>query len=448
MSLTAQDYEAILSEAIRQLRASPTFAVVAATTKRREAKQEVIDFSVGQPAEPTPEYVRKSLAAMIHDDKKWAQMSKYSPVSGLKELRDAVVEKLYDENGIAVTFKNVLITNGGKQAIANAFAATINPGDEVLMADPQWVSYPDMVKFHGGIPVALRTRDDFKFTAETLRATLAEHPKTKWLIINSPSNPTGAVFSKDELAALAQVVLDENDKRKQDGRTALMVLSDDIYEHMVYDKNLLYKAQDDAAVSYNIIMANPQIKPYTVMVNGVAKAFGMTGYRIGYAVGPEELINKMSDYQGLETSGASAISQMAALAALSPENVAQRKQHFAAQRKAYLKRRDLVEELIEKDPNTSMSFKPTAGAFYAMIDVTDMANNVGGTKKLAERMINEKGVALVAGDDFYVEPDKQERKYLRLSYATSEENIRSGIALMKELEREILPDGHSKGLVR
>ncbi|MGE0754921.1 MAG: aminotransferase class I/II-fold pyridoxal phosphate-dependent enzyme [Alphaproteobacteria bacterium] len=444
MSLTTDDYKSILSEAIKQLRESPTFAVVKAVAARKAKKEQVLDFSVGQPAEPTPDYVRQSLLAMIQDDAKWAEMSKYTPTSGNLALKEAVVTKMYEENGIAVGLENVLITAGGKQALANAFAATINPGDEVLMSDVQWVSYPDMVKFHGGKPVELRTNKEFKFTAETLRATLAEHPDAKWLLINSPSNPTGAVYSKDELKELADVVLDENRKRKSESRTPLMVLSDDIYEHMVYDEKLLYRADKDDAVSYNIVMAEPDIKPYTVMVNGVAKTFGMTGYRIGYAVGPEELIKRMDNYQGMETSGASAISQMTALAALSKDNAALRNQHFARQREAYKKRRDRVDELINRDTNTSMKFTPTDGAFYAMIDVTEMANAAGGTHALADSMIKEKGVALVAGDDFYLEPGKQQRKFLRLSYATSEENIQRGIELMKELEQEILPPGQAR----
>ncbi len=440
----AIDYTIQLSKKIIGLRESPTFAVVKAASNRKKAGLPVIAFSVGQPAEPTPEYVREQLQAMLSDKDAWAKMSVYTPVDGLPELKDAISKKFADENGLEYTDKQILVTAGGKQAIANAFAATLNNDDEVLMSEPSWVSYPDIVKFHGGIPVGMRTNDEFKITPNTLKLTLSLHQNAKWLVLNSPSNPTSAVYSKEELAGLAQVILEENAQRKKDKRPLLMVMSDDIYEHMVYDEKLVNKPGDPAAISHNIIMAEPKMKPYTLIVNGVAKAFGMTGYRIGYAAGPEMLIKKMENYQGMETSGASAISQMASAIALAPENKKARDTHFATQRAAYITRRNLVEKLINEAPNTTMSFNPMAGAFYAMIDVTALADKVGGTKILAEKMINEKGVALVAGDDFYIESDKQNKKYLRLSYATSEKKLEEGIKLMQELEREILPDGQRK----
>ena len=437
-----------LSKKILALRESPTFAVVNAANKRRKEGKEVTSFSVGEPAEPTPQYVRDGLMKLIGDDVQWTKISKYSPVGGLPELKKAIVEKLEDENGLQYTDKQILVTNGGKQAIANAFAVTINPDDEVLISEPAWVSYPDMVKFHGGIPVGMRTNDDFKITKDTLQLTLAMHPSAKWLVLTSPSNPTSSVYSKDELAELAQVILEENTQRKKDKRPLLMVMSDDIYEHMVYNNALVNKPGDPAAIAHNIIMAEPKMKPYTLIINGVAKAFGMTGYRIGYAAGPEMLIEKMENYQGMETSGASAISQVAAAIALSRETRQARDAHFVKQREAYTKRRDLVADLINNAPNTTMSFKPMDGAFYAMIDVTELANAVGGTGELAKKMINQKGVALVSGDDFYIEPGKQNRKYLRLSFATSEANLIKGIALMQELEREILPDGQQRVAAR
>lgn len=358
MALTKEEIQAFISTAVAELRESPTFAVVDAVKKRRAEGKEVFAFSVGQPAEPTPEYVREGLKDLINNDAKWAEASKYSPTGGLAPLKKAIVEKFADENGLEYTPSEILVSNGGKQAIANAFAATINKGDEVLMSDPQWVSYPDIVKFHGGVPVALRTNKDFKITPEALKANIKEHPKAKWLVLNSPSNPTGAVYSKNELAALGQVVVDENEKRKSYNVTArahgqkqkplLMVMSDDIYEHMVYNDNLVNRPGDPSAVSYNIIMANPDMKPYTMIINGVAKAFGMTGYRVGYAAGPEMLIKKMSDYQGMETSGASAIAQMASEIALKRGNKQEREAHFASQREAYQTRRALLNKLINE----------------------------------------------------------------------------------------------------
>ncbi len=438
-------YNAFLNQQVKEMRESPTFKVAGAAKKREAEGKPVFDFSIGQPAEDTPKYVRDALVAMMQDDKKWATMSRYSPVAGLPALKKAVVEKFLDENGVNYQFDkhennyDVMITNGGKQAIFNAFAVSIAKGDDVLMAEPSWVSYADMVKFMGGTAIGMRTNKEFKFTAETLKATLDACPHAKWVVINSPSNPTGGTYSKAELSAIADVVLTENKKRELNHRPPLMVLSDDIYEHMVYDDKYLNKSGDKSAIANNIIMANPDMKPYTVIVNGVAKAFAMTGWRVGYAAGPKELIAKMADYQGLDTSGVSATSQFAAEAALSRSNKAAREAWFDAQKASYKKRRDLVAELVNV-PDSSMTFSPTPGAFYAMIDCTELAKKAGGCHALADKMINEKGVALVPGDDFFVDPTKQDRIYLRMSYATDEQTIRKGIAQMQELEREILPE--------
>ncbi|MFO0388188.1 MAG: aminotransferase class I/II-fold pyridoxal phosphate-dependent enzyme [Alphaproteobacteria bacterium] len=446
------NYDTLLNAPTKSMRPSPTFAVAAAAKARKDKGDVVYDFSVGQPAEATPEYVRTALKKMLDDDKLWKLMSVYSPVPGLPQLKKAVVEKFTDENAIDYNFdkeKNpfdVMITNGGKQAIANAFAVTIQSGDQVLMAEPSWVSYPDMVERHGGESIGIRTNKEFKFTAEALKATLAEAPHAKWLVITSPSNPTGGTYTKQELFDISEVVLAENKKRQTKGRPPLMVLSDDIYEHMVYDDAYLNKPNDPAAISNNIIMANPEMKPYTVIVNGVAKAFAMTGHRVGYAAGPKKIIDAMANYQGLETSGVSAMEQLAAMAALSREHKAARDAWFSAQKASYLKRRDLVAQLVNNGDST-MSFAPTPGAFYAMIECTQLADKTGGCKKLADKMINQKGVALVAGDDFYITPDEG-KIYLRMSYATDEATIREGIVAMQALEKEILPDGMQRVAAR
>ena len=451
------NYTAFINKKTAIMRKSPTFAVDAklkaiqaeneVKRERGEAERPLYNFSIGQPAEPTPEYVRTAVDEMIKKDARWKTMSVYSVVPGLSELKKAIVEKFEDENGITYKPEHVMVTNGGKQAIANAFATTIEEGDKVLMAEPSWVSYTDIVKFHGGVSIGLRTNKEFKFTADTLKATLAENPGAKWLVITSPSNPTGGTYTKAELKDIADVVLAENAGRQKAGKPPLIVMSDDIYEHMVYDDKYLNKPGDKSAIANNIIMAEPAMKPYTVIVNGVAKAIAMTGHRVGYAAGPKELIDAMIKYQSLETSGVSAMEQLAAFAALSRENKTAREAWFDAQKQAYKKRRDLVAELVNI-PNSSMTFSPTPGAFYAMIDCTELAKKVGGCHALADKMINEKGVALVPGDDFFVDPERQERTYLRMSYATDEKTIRAGIAAMQELEREILPDAPQRAIAR
>lgn len=438
------DYKLVLNDAITSLRPSPTLGVMKKAKERKEAGKEVFDFSVGKPAEPTPDYVRDALIARMQNPADWATMSAYTLVSGLPELRKNIAQKFADENGITYNADSeITTTNGGKQAIYNALAVTMKEGDEVLMAEPSWVSYPDMAKWDLGTPVGVRTNGDFKFTAEALKSTIAEHPKAKWLIINSPSNPTGATYTLDELKAIAAVVLDENKSREAAGKPPLMVMSDDIYEHMVYDDKYVNKPGDPAAISNNIIMANPDVKPYTVIVNGMAKAFGMTGWRVGYAAGPDKIIKAMTDYQSLVSSNISAISQIAASEALSPKNKQARDAFFTTQRASYIKRRALVSELINV-PGSSMSFKPTPGAFYAMIECTELAKAAGGCHALAEKLIMDNGVALVAGDDFFIDP-KGQKTYLRMSYATDEKTIRAGIAAMQAAEKAIMPGGPANG---
>lgn len=421
------DFNTFFNKQAADMRPSPTFAVMNKARERKAKGLPVFDFSVGQPAEPTPDYVFDELKRLMEDPATRLVMSQYSPVNGLPKLKDAIVHKFKDENGLEYAPDEILVSNGGKQAIFNVFAVTLEKGDKVLLPEPSWVSYADMVKWQGAEPVGIRTREDFKFTAETLAAHLIGDTgeKIKWIVLNSPSNPTGATYSAKELKEIAGVVLTANSNRIR----PVMVMSDDIYEHMVYDDKLM----NDKGVSHNVAMVEPRMKPYTLIINGVAKAFAMTGWRVGYAAGPKDLIDKMGEFQGLTTSGVSAVSQLAAAAALSPERKTEREAFFAAQREKYRERRAAVEEALAGDENLRAILTP--GAFYAMIDASKLGID---SKTLATRLIDEKGVAMVPGDDFYVNPP-EDKSLLRMSYATSVDTIKAGLAALREFAQEIAP---------
>lgn len=430
------------------MRPSPTFGVAKKAAAKKAAGETVYDFSVGQPSEPTPAFIRKQLTDLIGDAEAWKTMSQYSPVNGLPALKKNIAYKLQDENGLTYSSDEILVSNGGKQAIFNAFAVTLQKGDHVLMAEPSWVSYADMVKWQGAEPVGIPTRDDFKFTADALKMKLAFNPEVKWIVINSPSNPTGATYTLEEMQAIADVVLAENKRRLSEGKAPVMVMSDDIYEHMVYEDKYLNKAGDKSAVSNNIVMANPDMKPYTVIINGMAKAFAMTGWRVGYAAGPKALIDKMGEFQGLTTSGVSAISQLAANIALDPKNKEPRENFFSEQRASYIQRRDKVAELIA---DAGLEFKPTPGAFYAMVDASALlgkklpdGKEIKNSHDIANFLIEKHGVATVPGDDFFIEPDKKQ-SFVRMSYATSMNVIEKGIDAIKGAVSAILPQGRDEG---
>jgi aspartate aminotransferase len=463
-------YEAFLNAEIKTMRPSPTFAVQAKADARRAKGDVVYSFSVGEPSESTPNYVFDGDKDYVHSPDETTRakfrkiVSSYPLVRGLEILRNAIHDKFIDENGIEYDAgKEIMATTGGKQAIFNAFAVSLQKGDQVLIPEPSWVSYADMVKWHHADVVSVPTKDDFKFNTETLKTKLSADTegKIKWLVLNSPSNPTGAAYTKQELKDIARVVWDENQKRQRAGKNPLMVLSDDIYEHMVYEDKYLNKPGDASAISNNVIMAARDtsdgepafdMKPYTVIVNGTAKAFAMTGARVGYAAGPRELIGKMVDYQGLVTSSGAARTQLDAAIALERKNRVPREQFFVSQREAYTKRRDLVSELINGDVNSTLFFAPAPAAFYAMLDVTEMCKHLPEptaedvekkrrpVHRLANLLIDKYGVALVAGDDFFEEPDKQKRTFLRMSFATDEKTIREGISAMKQCERDIVPE--------
>lgn len=388
-----------LSDRLNRLAPSATLAMSQKSSEMKAQGIDVINMSVGEPDFMTPDYIKEAGKKAIDDN-----YSKYSPVPGYMDLREAISEKLAKENHLSYSAKEIIVGTGGKQGVCNAILALVNPGDEVIIPAPYWVSYPQMVKLAGGTPVTLRTplESDFKLTPEQLEAAIT--PKTKMLVICSPSNPTGSVYTQDELNALAEVV-----KRHED----LYVLSDEIYEHINY---VGFKASISAA---------PGMKERTIICNGVSKAYAMTGWRLGWVAAPEWIIKGMNKLQGQYTSGTNDVAQRAALAAYTGSQ-----QCVEDMRVAFQRRRDLIVELAKEIPGLEVNVPQ--GAFYLFPHCKKLFGKSYGEYKInsstdfAMYLLQEAHVATVAGDAFG-EPDG-----FRMSYATSDENIREALRRIKE----------------
>lgn len=380
----------LLARRLDTLKPSPTLAVTAKAAELRAAGKNVIGLGAGEPDFDTPDRIKRAaIAAMERGE------TKYTPVAGTPKLREAICEKFKKENQLDYTPAQIIVGTGGKQVLFNAFLATLNPGDEVIIPAPYWVSYPDMVLFAEGTPVVVEcgAEQGFKMTPAQLQAVATD--KTKWLILNSPSNPTGAGYTKAELEALAEVVRNY---------PQLHVLTDDIYEHLVYDG---FKFHTFAEVA-------PDLKDRTLTVNGVSKAYSMTGWRIGYAGGPEPLIKAMSKIQSQSTSNPNSIAQAATIDALSGD------QSFLDDwRKAFKARRDMVVERL--NAIDGMRCGVPVGAFYVFPDCsaflgkkTPGGKTVATSIEFCEYLLEEALVAAVAGSAFGMDG------FFRISYATSD----------------------------
>jgi aspartate aminotransferase len=378
-----------LSDTVSRVKPSATMTV---TQKARDLKaqgRDVISLSVGEPDFDTPDNIKEAAIAAIRRGE-----TKYPPVLGIPPLREAIARKFQRENGIDYKPSDVIVGTGGKQILYNAFTVSLNPGDEVVISAPHWTSYPAMVELNGGVPVVARTRleDAFKLRPETLDAAIT--PRTKWVVLNSPSNPSGAAYTRDELKALTDVIVRYPN---------VWVLSDDMYEHLVYgDFEYTTPAQIE-----------PRLKPRTLTMNGVSKAYAMTGWRIGYAAGPAELIKAMDMVQGQQTSGACTISQWASVEALTgPQDF------IPVRRKAFEERRDLVVSMLNQAKFIKCP-KPE-GAFYVYPSVAEAIGRTAPSGKTIEtdedfvsELLGETGVAVVQGTAFGQGPN------FRVSYATS-----------------------------
>ena len=388
-----------LSDRLNRLAPSATLAMSQKSNEMKAQGVDVINMSVGEPDFNTPENIKEAAKKAIDDN-----FSRYSPVPGYPDLRKAIVAKLKNENGLDYTANEVIVGTGGKQGICNVILALVNPGDEVIIPAPYWVSYPQMVKLAGGVPVTVSAgfEQDFKMTAEQLENAITD--KTKMLILCSPSNPTGSVYSKEELASLAEVLRKHPD---------VFVLADEIYEHINY------------VGKHNSIDQEPGLKEQVIIANGVSKAYAMTGWRIGFLAGPEWIIKGCNKLQGQYTSGTCSVSQKAAEAAYTLDQSAVEKM-----RQAFERRRDLIVKLAKEVPGLEVNVPQ--GAFYLFPKCNSYFGKSNGEKTInnstdfAMYLLEEAHVATVGGDAFG-DPD-----CFRMSYATSDENIVEAIRRIKE----------------
>ncbi len=372
---------------------SATYRMIDRVAARRAAGAKVISLSAGEPDFDTPEHVRDAGIAAIR-----AGHTRYTQVAGLRALREAVAVKFRNENGLAVEWQDTIVCSGGKQVIFNALAATMNEGDEVVVPAPYWVSYPEIVALSGAKPVTVQCGGEtgFKLTPDALAAAIT--PRTRWLILNSPSNPTGAVYTRIELLALAEVLL---------ANPHVLVLSDDIYEHLIFD----------GAAFHTMAQVEPRLAARTLTMNGVSKAYAMTGWRIGFGTGPRWLLEAMEKLQGQQTSGASTISQHAAVAALTgPQDF------VATSRAAFEGRRNLMVRMLNEAPGLQCTMP--GGAFYAFASCAGLIGKItaAGTRlntdeDVAIALLNEGGIGVVHGSAFGLGP------YLRIAYALDDDSL-------------------------
>ncbi|VWB18526.1 pyridoxal phosphate-dependent aminotransferase [Burkholderia metallica] len=392
----------VLNRFLAEARPSATYMVMDRVAARRASGAAAISLSAGEPDFDTPEHIREAGIAAIR-----AGHTRYTQVAGLRALREAIAAKFQRENGLNVEWRDTLVCNGGKQVIFNALAATLNEGDEVVVPAPYWVSYPEIVQLCGAksVIVPCGAESGFKLTADALQAAITQ--RTRWLILNSPSNPTGAVNSRAELLALAEVLL---------AHPGVLVLSDDIYEHLIFD-----------GIEFcTLAQVEPRLRDRVLTMNGVSKAYAMTGWRIGFGTGPGWLIEAMEKLQGQQTSGASTISQHAAVAALTgPQDFIQRS------RIAFQRRRDLVIERLAEAPGLHCAVPQ--GAFYVFASCEDL---IGKTTRAGVRLdsdetvvnalLDDAGVATVHGSAFGLGP------YIRIAYALDDKSLARACAAIRD----------------
>lgn len=387
-----------LSTKINSIKPSPTLAVTSKAAALRAEGIDVIGLGAGEPDFDTPEHIKKAAIEAINAGK-----TKYTPVAGIPALKDAIAKKLKRDNNIEYSANQIVVANGAKQCVYNAAQVLLNPEDEVIIPAPYWVSYPDICILAGAKPVIVESgiENNFKITPEQLKSAITT--KTRMLILNSPSNPTGTAYTKEELQALGEVL-------KQHPK--ISILSDDIYEHILWNNGPFT----------NIVSACPELYNQTIVINGVSKAYSMTGWRIGYAAGPENIIKAMSKIQGQCTSNPCSISQYASIAALNGglDCVEKMLQEFK-------KRHDYVVETLNTIPGIECI--KSDGTFYAFPRVQKLIDSLDGINTdidLAEKLLVEAKVAVVPGTAFGAPG------YFRLSYATSMENLEKSLSRIKD----------------
>ncbi|AJY48117.1 pyridoxal phosphate-dependent aminotransferase [Martelella endophytica] len=384
---------ALLADALSRVKPSATIAVAQKARDLKAKGRDVISLGAGEPDFDTPDNIKAAAIEAINRGE-----TKYTPVPGIQPLREAIAAKFKRENNLDYKASQTIVGTGGKQILFNAFMATLNPGDEVVIPAPYWVSYPEMVSLCGGTPVFVSASQEHNFKLQPEDLEKAITPKTKWFIFNSPSNPSGAAYSHDELKALTDVLMKHEN---------VWVLTDDMYEHLTYGD---FKFVTPVEVE-------PGLYNRTLTMNGVSKAYAMTGWRIGYAAGPAELITAMTTIQSQQTSGACSIAQWASVEALNGT------QDFIPERKkAFEKRRDLVVSMLNQA--TGLDCPTPEGAFYVYPSCAGLMGKTAPTGKVMEtdedfvtELLESEGVAVVHGSAFGLGPN------FRISYATSEEQL-------------------------
>jgi aspartate aminotransferase len=394
--------ESRLSRRIAAISESATLAVDAKAKALKAAGRPVIGFGAGEPDFPTPDYIVSAAQAACAD----ARWHRYTPAGGLPELKEAIAVKTLRDSGYAVKASQVLVTNGGKQALYNAFAALLNPGDEALLPAPYWTTYPEAIRLAGGVPVEVMTDETSGYRATVAQLEAARTERTTMLVFVSPSNPTGAVYSPAEVAEIGRWAAEHG----------LWVVTDEIYEHLVYG---------DAEFSSMPVLV-PELADRCVIVNGVAKTYAMTGWRVGWMIGPDDIVKGATNLQSHATSNVANVSQVAALAAVSGDLSA-----VDAMKVAFDRRRLLITGLLDAIPGVTCPMPE--GAFYVypsvkgLIGRTLRGDTIESSSQLAGLILDEVEVAVVPGEAFGTPG------YLRLSYATSDADITEGVSRMAAL---------------
>ncbi len=387
-----------LSDRVKAVKPSPTLAITARAAEMRAAGKDIIGLGAGEPDFDTPEHIKTAAIEAIKNG-----FTKYTAVDGIPSLKQAIIDKFKKDNGFDYQLNQILVSCGGKQSFYNLAQALLNPSDEVIIPAPYWVSYPDMVLLADAVPVIVETtqQQQFKITAEQLRNAITD--KTRLLVINSPSNPTGVAYSEPELKALAEVLLEYPD---------IIVATDDMYEHILWEKGTFV----------NILNACPQLYDRTMVLNGVSKAYSMTGWRIGYAAGPVEIIAAMRKIQSQSTSNPTSISQVAAEAAITGDQSC-----IDEMMVEFKKRHDFVVDALNKlDGIDCLS---TDGTFYVFPNIEKLIQRLEGIDSdmdFAEYLIEKAGVALVPGTAF------GSPGHMRISIATSMENLEQALERIQQ----------------
>ncbi|WP_411682952.1 pyridoxal phosphate-dependent aminotransferase [Clostridium thailandense] len=395
----------ILSKKAKQIQPSITLAITAKAKAMKAEGIDVIGFGAGEPDFNTPENIQNAAIDAIRKG-----YTKYTPASGTIELKRAIVDKFNKDNNLKYETSQIIVSSGAKQSLANTFSATLNPGDEVIVPIPYWVSYPELIKLADGVPVFVETNEEnsFKYTIEALRNAMTE--KTKMILLNSPNNPTGTVYTEEELKAIAELAKEKD----------ILILSDEIYEKLIYGDTKHISIASLSQDAYN----------RTIVINGVSKTYSMTGWRIGYAAASEEIVKLMSNIQSHTTSNPNSIAQYASVAALEGDEEQMNKMvtEFKRRREYMVNKINLIDGVSCINPE---------GAFYVMMNISKIfgkkcnKNEIKDSISFSEQLLDKEKVAVIPGIGFGVD------NYVRLSYATSMENIERGLDRIEKFVKEL-----------